>query len=170
MIRRPPRSTLFPYTTLFRSHAELGPEPHGALGETGVEPRTIENPTDIALGDLPLRVVGCDKHDARDLPGYPGRAVGIQELAQACVPDAFGAAHRGAHSSVALEQPHVELGCDALRLPRRHRARWARTNDQHIGVVGHAGTIVSAPTGQGAMHLRQPVHVLRSTTRSVSAR
>src|SRR3712207_7499641 len=25
MIRRPPRSTLFPYTTLFRSHAELPP-------------------------------------------------------------------------------------------------------------------------------------------------
>src|SRR2546427_6636955 len=24
MIRRPPRSTLFPYTTLFRSHPELG--------------------------------------------------------------------------------------------------------------------------------------------------
>src|SRR3712207_9285873 len=24
MIRRPPRSTLFPYTTLFRSHADLG--------------------------------------------------------------------------------------------------------------------------------------------------
>src|SRR5258705_6415519 len=24
MIRRPPRSTLFPYTTLFRSHIELG--------------------------------------------------------------------------------------------------------------------------------------------------
>src|SRR2546425_4513793 len=24
MIRRPPRSTLFPYTTLFRSHLELG--------------------------------------------------------------------------------------------------------------------------------------------------
>src|SRR3712207_8007630 len=24
MIRRPPRSTLFPYTTLFRSHAEKG--------------------------------------------------------------------------------------------------------------------------------------------------
>src|SRR2546422_2379222 len=25
MIRRPPRSTLFPYTTLFRSHPYLGP-------------------------------------------------------------------------------------------------------------------------------------------------
>src|SRR3712207_8543303 len=27
MIRRPPRSTLFPYTTLFRSHPGDGPEP-----------------------------------------------------------------------------------------------------------------------------------------------
>src|SRR2546426_5618270 len=33
MIRRPPRSTLFPYTTLFRSLAAhgLGPEAEGAL-------------------------------------------------------------------------------------------------------------------------------------------
>src|SRR3712207_8779933 len=31
MIRRPPRSTLFPYTTLFRSH-------HGERGETAVAP------------------------------------------------------------------------------------------------------------------------------------
>src|SRR3989449_6838109 len=29
MIRRPPRSTLFPYTTLFRSHAEDQREPGG---------------------------------------------------------------------------------------------------------------------------------------------
>src|SRR5256886_12793218 len=27
MIRRPPRSTLFPYTTLFRSHVSLAPRP-----------------------------------------------------------------------------------------------------------------------------------------------
>src|SRR3712207_7972639 len=34
MIRRPPRSTLFPYTTLFRSHGELRPHrpPAGGLG------------------------------------------------------------------------------------------------------------------------------------------
>src|SRR2546426_8969443 len=34
MIRRPPRSTLFPYTTLFRSHEEVaagGREPQGEL-------------------------------------------------------------------------------------------------------------------------------------------
>src|SRR5258708_27217501 len=29
MIRRPPRSTLFPYTTLFRSGSELPQEEHG---------------------------------------------------------------------------------------------------------------------------------------------
>src|SRR5258705_9428344 len=28
MIRRPPRSTLFPYTTLFRSHIDAGREEH----------------------------------------------------------------------------------------------------------------------------------------------
>src|SRR3712207_7711303 len=32
MIRRPPRSTLFPYTTLFRSH-RAGVEPGGAAGQ-----------------------------------------------------------------------------------------------------------------------------------------
>src|SRR2546429_3473490 len=31
MIRRPPRSTLFPYTTLFRSHADGLPHAHGEL-------------------------------------------------------------------------------------------------------------------------------------------
>src|SRR5690349_23955712 len=42
MIRRPPRSTLFPYTTLFRSCAVgwdatgLPPFPAAGLGETGV--------------------------------------------------------------------------------------------------------------------------------------
>src|SRR5438067_7285164 len=43
MIRRPPRSTLFPYTTLFRSHGrDVGPE-----------------------GEQPGDVVGCGTADAR---------------------------------------------------------------------------------------------------------
>src|SRR5256885_12537608 len=32
MIRRPPRSTLFPYTTLFRSTCSLDESPHRTLG------------------------------------------------------------------------------------------------------------------------------------------
>src|SRR3712207_7818145 len=37
MIRRPPRSTLFPYTTLFRSHAVAGPAKAGELLDVDVE-------------------------------------------------------------------------------------------------------------------------------------
>src|SRR5260370_22288204 len=59
MIRRPPRSTLFPYTTLFRSpvgNAHVGPRTHGRdatvvdhgnRGCDGVTARTV----DEAVGD-----------------------------------------------------------------------------------------------------------------------
>src|SRR5688572_32747078 len=33
MMRRPPRSTLFPYTTLFRSQSQVGAVPGAVLGE-----------------------------------------------------------------------------------------------------------------------------------------
>src|SRR5260370_8862715 len=36
MIRRPPRSTLFPYTTLFRSQAKLDPGAEGQGGQRHV--------------------------------------------------------------------------------------------------------------------------------------
>src|SRR5688572_31290024 len=36
MIRRPPRSTLFPYTTLFRSGRDLGFTPDGPRGPAGI--------------------------------------------------------------------------------------------------------------------------------------
>src|SRR5690242_21221756 len=42
MIRRPPRSTLFPYTTLFRSHGRdepSRPEPDGGRGRRDHHPR-----------------------------------------------------------------------------------------------------------------------------------
>src|SRR5256884_5768179 len=45
MIRRPPRSTLFPYTTLFRSAAGYSftvvPDLHGDLVEIGVRPTVL---------------------------------------------------------------------------------------------------------------------------------
>src|SRR5207245_3316869 len=40
MIRRPPRSTLFPYTTLFRSPAP--PDPPGPPGPPGLRAATID--------------------------------------------------------------------------------------------------------------------------------
>src|SRR5438874_4751118 len=42
MIRRPPRSTLFPYTTLFRSHAS-GSD-HAGPGNRGPECRHVPDP------------------------------------------------------------------------------------------------------------------------------
>src|SRR2546425_7773550 len=41
MIRRPPRSTLFPYTTLFRSPLSSEHRPHGATADGGEK---IESP------------------------------------------------------------------------------------------------------------------------------
>src|SRR5260370_35727738 len=68
MIRRPPRSTLFPYTTLFRSYGSLIHD--GARPATVLEPHLIENgshpgvqteaeapvlPTYFAVGNLETR-------------------------------------------------------------------------------------------------------------------
>src|SRR2546422_9847669 len=71
MIRRPPRSTLFPYTTLFRSHV-LGLAREEALGdeqrEVGVlVPRRLEHRVQGALHQLPHAVAeGPDDHAAAD--------------------------------------------------------------------------------------------------------
>src|SRR2546427_7598123 len=46
MIRRPPRSTLFPYTTLFRSRAQRARELAGAIDPT------------VRLSDCPTRSCG----------------------------------------------------------------------------------------------------------------
>src|SRR3712207_8232664 len=62
MMRRPPRSTLFPYTTLFRSHAVL----EGVRRVAGVvlDPQLA----DPERGRQPVRL---------DEPGQPGLGVGV---------------------------------------------------------------------------------------------
>src|SRR3712207_9280291 len=59
MIRRPPRSTLFPYTTLFRSQEALG-EGGGCVG---VEGRTILTTTStIPLRKTPMNIAAAGDH------------------------------------------------------------------------------------------------------------
>src|SRR5256885_13036839 len=48
MIRRPPRSTLFPYTTLFRSLYELPPDEHASIPQV---PGSLEKVLDTLEGD-----------------------------------------------------------------------------------------------------------------------
>src|SRR3712207_9470313 len=57
MIRRPPRSTLFPYTTLFRSGVGAGLEDVGAVGDA-VEQGFAEPGVRDDLGPLGERQVG----------------------------------------------------------------------------------------------------------------
>src|SRR3712207_7539403 len=54
MIRRPPRSTLFPYTTLFRSDAEVGPGlAHLVDDEAAV---LLEHRVGLVVGELAVRL------------------------------------------------------------------------------------------------------------------
>src|SRR5688572_31330984 len=54
MIRRPPRSTLFPYTTLFRS---LEPVPHIDAAEFAKQPRRVCRAARQALQLVEVRVL-----------------------------------------------------------------------------------------------------------------
>src|SRR2546422_4860913 len=63
MIRRPPRSTLFPYTTLFRSHLMEGPIPLHRI----IQPGNMHEA--IAVGPGHLRI-----HEGDDLAGIIDRS------------------------------------------------------------------------------------------------
>src|SRR5690348_18003991 len=87
MIRRPPRSTLFPYTTLFRSEGGQGLR-HDAHPEAA---RTVQEQADDCLG-----------------PGEPAR----HELHRACR-GAGHVAHRSEEHTSELQSP-VHLVCRLL--------------------------------------------------------
>src|SRR5260221_3234515 len=74
MIRRPPRSTLFPYTTLFRSrHAPLRARrrhhpgaQEGADIAQPVDAHDVERPQDVELvGGILLESIGRDRKSTR---------------------------------------------------------------------------------------------------------
>src|SRR3989449_10027578 len=84
MIRRPPRSTLFPYTTLFRSALRE----HGALVQhrhAVAPPRDLPDELHVVLDEHYARArARHDALDERDRPlllrsGHPGRGLVEQE-------------------------------------------------------------------------------------------
>src|SRR5256884_5912415 len=64
MIRRPPRSTLFPYTTLFRSPARALAAHHVRVGATlpRIVDRLVDIEHDAVLGRLLDHVTGVPHH------------------------------------------------------------------------------------------------------------
>src|SRR3989449_5662900 len=81
MIRRPPRSTLFPYTTLFRSpdllepvsveiellDLERGAAPQLAFGQREVAPDRLPEMREVQPSEhaVPVRVVALDRKSTR---------------------------------------------------------------------------------------------------------
>src|SRR2546422_6142274 len=61
MIRRPPRSTLFPYTTLFRS-ADLDPLMHELVGDAVVVVLDEDVVVDVHAGVAPLGEFRSEEH------------------------------------------------------------------------------------------------------------
>src|SRR5437899_7605941 len=61
MLRRPPRSTLFPYTTLFRS----GEEPVELMGDQNLEPRPLLAEPSILSPGAPQGQVRADRKSTR---------------------------------------------------------------------------------------------------------
>src|SRR3712207_8732764 len=74
MIRRPPRSTLFPYTTLFRSVDDV-PDASGECFRRGIAPRTQSNKHRVLVlyrlgaglrgGDVPFHNTEPDRKSTR---------------------------------------------------------------------------------------------------------
>src|SRR5688572_32591026 len=60
MIRRPPRSTLFPYTTLFRSHVGRRTDGDSRRRDTGERHRGAQRFRDAEVGDQRVRSLGQD--------------------------------------------------------------------------------------------------------------
>src|SRR3712207_7580535 len=66
MIRRPPRSTLFPYTTLFRSRlVKLLAGVHGNVCVVGDDDQCVVRGTLVTMGDGSLRPVEQDRKSTR---------------------------------------------------------------------------------------------------------
>src|SRR2546429_6668493 len=124
MIRRPPRSTLFPYTTLFRSldeavDAVVADQAYGAavlLEEAQVRERLAEREAELMGVELAAEqdgdeLGGAPRLDERvDRLGQP-RLVVVAELGQARVEAAEAQAVRGQHKRVRWQLPEaIERG------------------------------------------------------------
>src|SRR5690349_23096587 len=101
MIRRPPRSTLFPYTTLFRS-------------------RGRPDQQSLRAGPQPLRVQLRLGGRRRRRPGHGGRGYGDRRLRRLPV---RRERRRGDRKSTRLNSSHVEISYAVFCLKKKKKTK-----------------------------------------------
>src|SRR3712207_7710494 len=97
MIRRPPRSTLFPYTTLFRSVDDLLAVEHGHVRRLPELLDELVEPGPGRGAELPAR--GLPQQDQ----ARPERVVAVRELAD------VARGHQGDRKSTRLNSSHANI-------------------------------------------------------------
>src|SRR3712207_9159881 len=98
MIRRPPRSTLFPYTTLFRSRVGVGQPRVDDLLDVAALDRVL-----VVVDHLDLGALKAGGQPLRDVRRHDQRA---QRLAVADLPDGLRARDR---KSTRLNSSHANI-------------------------------------------------------------
>src|SRR3989441_13312127 len=140
MIRRPPRSTLFPYTTLFRSHAArrtVGPDP------------SPDQPTGEARRVVPR----APRDGARRRPrGEPATGDGAAHLSA----DPPVSSHNVVRRDAAAQRPAPagELGLDLRRMPQLQRPSAAQPAGAPSGVPPVQRLVSGGVGGFGLVRIR----------------
>src|SRR3712207_9450020 len=127
MMRRPPRSTLFPYTTLFRSLADedrvvlrpAGQDLHDPLDLLGPPDDRVELGVTRGLGQVPAELVEDQRGRRRALGGAAGRGRLLAPVARKQLDDLLAAAGEGgppAHPDLGGRGPALsEEGAPGVR-------------------------------------------------------
>src|SRR5256886_16756714 len=131
MIRRPPRSTLFPYTTLFRSRGGTGLDRKAREGRRLHGPRRVEA-AEAGGREAPARGLQGDRAEGRPpaglrrVPGRPAGGRGAQRYGDAdrelrdrddLPPGGTGQAGHAVHDRRARQTGAGGGGGDAVRAP-----------------------------------------------------
>src|SRR5256884_4948790 len=135
MIRRPPRSTLFPYTTLFRSHPRMG------VARQSVESEIALPPLEVGPGQVDR---GGVRRAARGGVDRGGTGVGkqVQEaLAARCLPQP------GARRALIEEQSGVEI---ILKVHPESQASFG--DDVEASLLVHFVVLLPAPGAASRAH------------------
>src|SRR2546421_2754319 len=151
MIRRPPRSTLFPYTTLFRSRFEFAPD----IGSTVLRVRRRRRA--LVRRGLALRCAIGEHAEARDVHDRPHPCCGggreevtrrVDRIALMRIPTAPRLGCAVHHHAAAPQRPG--------------RERRAQVGDDifHAGDLLPRGWLPSHPRAHGGAGVRQLAHAL----------